>query len=272
MRVFVAGASGAIGTRLVPQLIERGHEVIGTYRSPGSAERVRALGREPIALDLLDARAVREAVLEAEPEAIIHEATALANVALLAEPRPGRSSRPTGCGPRAPTRCSPPHARRASAGSSPRASRACATCARAGRSRPRTIRSTPTPCRAMRETSAAMRHLEEAVTAAGGIALRYGGFYGADNDGLVGPVRKRQFPIVGDGGGVTVVHPPRRRRRCDRARARARRGRRSTTSSTTSLRRCASGCPCWRPRSAPSRRATFPLWLGAAGRGRARRA
>ena len=80
MRVFVAGASGAIGSRLVPQLIDRGHEVIGTFRSPGNAERVRALGAEPIALDLLDRRAVRKAVLEAEPEAIVHQATALADV------------------------------------------------------------------------------------------------------------------------------------------------------------------------------------------------
>src|SRR6266542_1804566 len=80
MRVFVAGASGAIGSRLVPQLIDRGHEVIGTFRSPGNAERVRALGAEPIALDLLDPRAVRKAVLEAGPEAIVHQATALADV------------------------------------------------------------------------------------------------------------------------------------------------------------------------------------------------
>src|ERR671915_170109 len=79
MRVFVAGASGAIGTRLVPQLIDRGHEVIGTFRSPGHDERVRALGAQPIALDLLDPGAVRKAVLEATPEAIIHQATALAN-------------------------------------------------------------------------------------------------------------------------------------------------------------------------------------------------
>ena len=69
MRVFVAGASGAIGTRLVPQLIARGHQVIGTLRSMGNAERVRALGAEPIVLDLLDARAVRKAVLEIKPEA-----------------------------------------------------------------------------------------------------------------------------------------------------------------------------------------------------------
>ena len=80
MRVFVAGASGAIGTRLVPQLIEQGHEVVGTFRSPGNAGRVRALGAEAIGLDLLDARAVREAVLETKPEAIIHQATALADI------------------------------------------------------------------------------------------------------------------------------------------------------------------------------------------------
>src|SRR5438093_6413648 len=80
MRVFVAGASGAIGTRLVPQLVDRGHEVIGTFRSPGNAEHVRALGAKAVALDLLDAHAVRKAVLDTEPEAIVHQATALANV------------------------------------------------------------------------------------------------------------------------------------------------------------------------------------------------
>ena len=80
MRVFVAGASGALGSRLVPQLIERGHEVIGTSTSPATAERVRASGAEAVVLDLLDARAVREAVLEARPEAITHQATALADL------------------------------------------------------------------------------------------------------------------------------------------------------------------------------------------------
>src|ERR687898_3196702 len=80
MRVFVAGASGAIGSRLVPPLIERGHEVIGTSTSPEGAERVRALGAGARELDLLDAQAVRRAVLETEPDAIVHQATALANV------------------------------------------------------------------------------------------------------------------------------------------------------------------------------------------------
>src|ERR1019366_925965 len=60
----------------------------------------------------------------------------------------------------------------------------------------------PTPPAAARETSAAMRHLDQAVTDAGGIALRYGGFYGAASDGLIGPVRKREFPIGGSGAGV----------------------------------------------------------------------
>jgi nucleoside-diphosphate-sugar epimerase len=78
MRVFVAGASGAIGTRLVPRLIGHGHEVIGTTRR--HADRVRALGAEPVVLDLLDPEAVRAAVLSARPDAIVHEATALAEV------------------------------------------------------------------------------------------------------------------------------------------------------------------------------------------------
>jgi nucleoside-diphosphate-sugar epimerase len=65
----------------------------------------------------------------------------------------------------------------------------------------------PVPVATTRESSAAMRYLEEVVTNAGGIALRYGIFYGAANDGLIEPVRKRQYPIVGDGGGVaSFIH------------------------------------------------------------------
>src|SRR5262245_47517426 len=80
MRVFVTGASGAIGTPLVRQLLERGHEVVGSARSEESAQRVKATGADSMVLDVLDARAVREAVLEAQPDAIVHEATALANL------------------------------------------------------------------------------------------------------------------------------------------------------------------------------------------------
>src|SRR5215831_439277 len=77
MRVFVAGASGAIGARPVPQLIDRGHEVIGTARSVSKAQRLRVLGAEQIVLDLLDPRAVRKAILDTKPDAIVHQATAL---------------------------------------------------------------------------------------------------------------------------------------------------------------------------------------------------
>src|SRR5204862_6428020 len=80
MRVLVVGASGAIGTRLVPQLIERGHEVIGTHVSPMTADRIGGLGAVPVQLDLRDARAVRKAVLEAQPDAIVLQATALSDL------------------------------------------------------------------------------------------------------------------------------------------------------------------------------------------------
>jgi nucleoside-diphosphate-sugar epimerase len=62
MRVFVAGASGAIGARLVPLLIDAGHEVVGTFNSPDKEARLRALGAQPLALDLLDGTAVQKAV------------------------------------------------------------------------------------------------------------------------------------------------------------------------------------------------------------------
>src|SRR5262245_15775555 len=78
MRVLVAGASGALGTRLVARLIERGHEVVGTYRTPAHADRVARLGATAVPLDLLDSRAVLDAVSQAKPDAIVHQATALA--------------------------------------------------------------------------------------------------------------------------------------------------------------------------------------------------
>jgi nucleoside-diphosphate-sugar epimerase len=206
MRVFVAGASGAIGSRLVPQLLGRGHEVIGTFRSSGNAERVQALGAQPVALDLLDARAVRKAVFESEPDAIVHQATALADVrfsrnmdrtfaqtnrlrtegtdALLAAAREARVRRFL-----AQSFASYRYAREG------------------GPVKSEDDPLDPSPLPSTRQSQAAMRYLDETVTQAGGVALRYGGFYGASNDGLVEPVRKRQFPIVGDGGGLSsFVH------------------------------------------------------------------
>jgi nucleoside-diphosphate-sugar epimerase len=202
MRVFVAGASGAIGTRLVPQLIDQGHEVIGTFRSPGHDQRVRALGAEPVALDLLDPAAVRRAVLAARPDAIVHQATALADV------RFGRSlDRSFGPTNRLRTEGTDAllaAAREAGVARFVAQSFASYRYAREGGPvKTEDDRLDPDPPAMAAQTNAAMRHLDEAVTAAGGIALRYGGFYGADNDGLVNPVRKRQFPIIGAGGGIS---------------------------------------------------------------------
>jgi nucleoside-diphosphate-sugar epimerase len=202
MRVFVAGASGAIGARLVPQLVDQGHEVIGTCRSPDKVERLHALGAEPVVLDVLDSRAVREAVADAKPDAIIHEATALADLSDFKH-FDAASPRPTGCAPRARTRCWPPHERQGRGGSSPRASPARGYAREGGMVKTEDDPLDPTPVPAMRESNAAMRYLDQAVTDAGGVALRYGGFYGASNDGMIEPMRKRQFPIIGDGGGVT---------------------------------------------------------------------
>ena len=206
MRVFVAGASGAIGTRLVPQLIDRGHEVVGTFRSPGNAERIRALGAEPIALDLLDPRAVRTAVLETEPEAIVHQATALADVRF--SRHFDRSFAQTNRLRTEGTDALLAAAREAGVRRFVAQSFASLRHARAGGPvKTEDDPLDPSPLPAMRESAAAMRYLDQAVTDAGGIALRYGGFYGAPNDGLIEPVRRRQFPIVGDGDGVfSFIH------------------------------------------------------------------
>ena len=206
MRVFVAGASGAIGSRLVPQLISAGHQVIGTCHSPQNAERIRAMGAEAVALDLLDARAVRTVVLESKPDAIVHQATALANAKF------GRHLDRT-FAPTNRLRTEGTDALLAAAADAGvrrfvAQSFACYRYARTGGPvKTEEDPLDPTPVAGTEETNAAMRHLDEAVTAAGGIALRYGGFYGDASDGLIGPVRKRMFPVVGNGGGVmSFIH------------------------------------------------------------------
>jgi nucleoside-diphosphate-sugar epimerase len=206
MRVFVAGASGAIGTRLVPKLIARGHEVIGTFRSPGHGERIRALGAEPIMLDLLDAAAVCKVVVGTRPEAIIHQATALTG--LRDFKHFDRSFAQTNRLRTEGTDALLAAAREAGVRQFVAQSFASMRYAREGGPvKTENDPLDPHPVAAMRKTAAAMRHLDEAVTSAGGIALRYGGFYGDPNDGMLEPVRKGVFPIVGNGGGVfSFIH------------------------------------------------------------------
>ncbi len=206
MRVFVAGASGAIGTRLVPQLISAGHQVIGTARTAQKAEQVRAQGAEALTLDLLDAPAVREAVRRTAPEAIIHQATAIADA------RFGRSLdrtflmtnrlRTEG------TDALVSAAREVGVTRIVAQSFAPYRYAREGAMiKTEDDRLDPAPPQSAARTHAAMRYLDETVIAAGGIVLRYGGFYGGPGDGLVEPIRKGMFPIVGDGGGyMSFVH------------------------------------------------------------------
>jgi 2-alkyl-3-oxoalkanoate reductase len=202
MRVFVAGASGAIGRRLVPQLVEKGHEVIGTYKSARNADLLRALGAKPVALDLLDAGAVSKAVREAEPDAIVHEATALAEVKDFKHF--DRSFAMT-------NRLRTEGTDALLAAASERGVRriiaqsyASIRYERSGgpvKTEDDPLEAAPPP--AMRESYAAMGYVDRAVMQAGGIVLRYGAFYGDPNDALLEPIRKRQFPIVGDGGGMS---------------------------------------------------------------------
>jgi nucleoside-diphosphate-sugar epimerase len=202
MRVFLTGASGAIGSRLVPQLIDAGHEVTGTHSSPSSARLLQMLGAKPVRLDLLDAGAVRNAVLEAQPEAIVHEATALANLkfARNMDKVTAKTSELRTKGTDALL------AAAGEAGVRRFVAQSVATFSRYAREggpvKTEDDPLDPTPPTHFRQSAAAMTYLEEAVTDAGGIALRYGAFYGAANDGMLEPVRRGQFPIVGGGGGI----------------------------------------------------------------------
>ncbi len=206
MRVFVSGASGAIGAQLVPQLIERGHDVIGTHSSPAKADQLRALGAEPVQVDLLDAAAVHAAVLAARPDAIIHEATALSGggFSRKLDNTFARTNllRTTG------TDALLVAARDAGVTRLVAQSFAPYRYAREGGM----VKSETDPLdsdilRGTEKTFGAMTYVDRVFSEAGGIALRYGGFYGADSDQLPGAVRKGLFPIIGDGGGyMSFVH------------------------------------------------------------------
>ena len=80
MRVFLAGASGAIGRRLVPLLVSTGHQVTGTTTTPAKLDQLTQLGADAVQLDLLDAAATKRAVADAKPDVIVHQSTALAKL------------------------------------------------------------------------------------------------------------------------------------------------------------------------------------------------
>ncbi len=217
MRVFLAGATGALGRQLVPQLVARGHDVVGMTSSGSKQDLVRSLGARPVVADALDPDAVAQAVASAEPEVIVHQLTALSGKMSARDMRhPDRSYAATMTN-RLRTEATD---HLLAAGRAVGTRRFVAQSFGAFRfghtGGPVQTEADPLdpndPPAAMRSAQAAYLYLERAVTTIDwgeGLALRYGGFYGpgtslslAPDAVMAAPIRKRQFPIVGDGGGV----------------------------------------------------------------------
>lgn len=213
MKVFVAGATGAIGRQLVPRLVEAGHEVHGMTRSEAKRAMLHDLGAVPVVADALDADQVAEAVARARPDVIVHELTAIGAVDLRHLDRafaPTNRLRTEGTD------------HLLSAGQAVGVRRFVAQSIGAwsyertgGAVKSEDDALDPAAPRAMRANLDAIRYLERAVLGATwteGIALRYGAFYGPGTSMAPGGevfemIRKRRFPMVGDGGGVwSFIH------------------------------------------------------------------
>jgi 2-alkyl-3-oxoalkanoate reductase len=205
MRVMVIGATGAIGVPLVRQLRQRGYDVLGTSRSSSKLEGLRELGAEPIVLDALDAEAVRNAFVAERPDAVIYEPTALANVSDFKHF--DRSFAQTNRLRTKGIDILIAAAREANVRRIVVQSYGAYRYEREGGPVKTEDDPLDTPPAAMRESFAAMAHLDNAVTNAGGIALRYGLFYGAPGDHMGYLARARKLPIIGDGAGVlSLIH------------------------------------------------------------------
>jgi nucleoside-diphosphate-sugar epimerase len=213
MRVFVAGATGAIGKQLVPRLVAAGHEVHGMTRRASKRSMLHELGAVPVVADALDPEQVAEAVGRARPDVVVHQLTAIGpvdtrhmdrNFALTNRLRTEGTDHLLSAAQAVGVRRFVAQ------------SNGAWTYARTG-SPVKTEEDglDPTPPREMRGIVAALRHLEDAVLGARwteGIVLRYGAFYGPGTS--MGPdgetsemIRKRRFPLVGDGGGVwSFIH------------------------------------------------------------------
>ena len=216
MNVFVAGATGVLGRQLVPQLVARGHTVVGMTRSASKQDLVRGLGARPVVADALDPDAVAQAVASAEPQVIVHQLTALSGKMSIRDARhPDRSSMATMTN-RLRTEATD---HLLAAGRAVGARRFVAQSfgafrwARTGG--PVLTEADPLdpdPPAPLRPVVEGLLYLEQAVTTiewGDGLALRYGGFYGpgtaislAADAQMAAPVRARRFPIIGDGGGV----------------------------------------------------------------------
>jgi nucleoside-diphosphate-sugar epimerase len=209
MKIFLAGASGAIGRRLVPQLVAAGHEVVGTTRSAEKTRRLAELGGQPVVVDALDEQGVLSAVRSAEPEVVVHELTALDDVASIRNFDKAFATtnrlRTEGLD----------YLLRAA-----RAVRARRLIAQSYTGWPNSRTGGPVkteddpldphPPESMAKSLASIRYLEQTVKGLediDGVVLRYGAFYGhgtpfSEDGEYVKLIKKRRFPIVGDGGGI----------------------------------------------------------------------
>jgi nucleoside-diphosphate-sugar epimerase len=213
MKVFVAGATGVLGRQLVPQLVARGHEVVGMTRSESKQDLLRNLGARPVVADALDPDAVAQAVASAEPEVIVHQLTALSGKMSIRDARHADRSSMAKMTNRLRTEATD---HLLAAGRAVGARRFVAQSfgafrfARTGG--PVQTEADPLDPDSRQPGLEAILYLEEAVTTiewGEGLALRYGGFYGpgtstslAPDAVMAAPIRKRRFPIVGGGGGV----------------------------------------------------------------------
>ena len=199
MRVFVAGGTGAIGRRLVPQLVARGHQVTATTTSPDKLGLLEQLGAEGVVMDGLDAGSVGEAVAAARPDTIVNQMTALS------EAHAGKPNL------RRPDRFFATTIRLRGEGTDHVLAAADASGVahvvaqgHASMNGVRTggwVKTEEDPLEAIPGTKE-INHLEDAVLGAGGAVLRYGGFYGPGaNEDQVSLVRRRMFPLVGAGTG-----------------------------------------------------------------------
>ncbi|MQY34488.1 hypothetical protein SRB17_24570 [Streptomyces sp. RB17] len=211
MRVFVAGGTGVLGRRLVPQLVARGHQVTATTTSAAKLGQAERLGAKAVVMDGLDAVSVGEAVAAARPDVIVHQMTGI-SLAHAGKPDLKHFDR-----------WSAPTIRLRTEGTDHLLAAAEATGV------PHVVAQGYANWNGIREggwvkteedpldlhegtpayaAMSALRHVEDAVGRAGGAILRYGGFYGPGaTDDQLELVRKRQFPLVGDGTGyASWVH------------------------------------------------------------------
>jgi nucleoside-diphosphate-sugar epimerase len=201
MRVFVAGGTGVIGRRLVPQLVARGHQVTATTTNPGKLRLLERLGAAGVVMDGLDAVSVGEAVAAARPDAIVNQMTAL-SVAHAGRANPRRADRFFAVTNRLRSE-GIDHLLAAAEASGVSHVVSQGHAGMNGIRQGGWVKTEEDPLEVFEGTKA-INHLEDAVVRAGGAVLRYGGFYGPGaHDDQIRLVRKRLVPLIGGGTGYS---------------------------------------------------------------------